>query len=91
MAIVTHEGVIRYLLSKLGPEKRYFWDWKVPHGNGFELLWSSKEAFRRGERCNLLQAAPLTENSGWVKAYNEISQKNSWFSAYRDDRNYRRI
>ena len=62
MAIVTHDGVMRYLLSKLAPEKRYFWDWKIPHGNGFELLWSSKEAFRRGERCSLLQAVPLTEN-----------------------------
>lgn len=62
LAIVTHGGVIRYLLSKLGQEKRDFWEWKVPHGNGFELVWSSKEAFRREERCNLLRAVPLTEN-----------------------------
>ncbi|KAA9017086.1 histidine phosphatase family protein [Niallia endozanthoxylica] len=61
LAIVTHGGVIRYLLSKLY-EERDFWEWKVPHGNGFELVWSNREAFRRGERCNLLRAVPLTEN-----------------------------
>ncbi len=61
MAIVTHGGVIRYLLSKLH-EERDFWEWKVPHGNGFELVWSSVEAFRRGERCTLLRAVRLTEN-----------------------------
>ncbi len=61
-AIVTHGGVIRYLLSKHSHEKREFWEWKVPHGNGFELVWSSKEAFRRGDRCNLLRAVPLMEN-----------------------------
>ncbi len=61
LAIVTHGGVIRYLLSKLH-EERDFWEWKVPHGNGFELVWSNREAFRRGERCTLLRAVPLTEN-----------------------------
>lgn len=61
-AIVTHGGVIRYLLSKLSSEERNFWDWKVPHGNGFELVWSNKEAFRRGERCTLLRVVLLTEN-----------------------------
>ena len=62
LAIVTHGGVMRYLLSKLVPEKRDFWEWKVPHGQGFELVWSSNEAFRRGDRCNLLRVVPLTEN-----------------------------
>lgn len=61
IAIVTHGGVIRYLLSKLH-EERDFWEWKVPHGNGFELVWSSVEAFRGGERCTLLRGVPLTEN-----------------------------
>ncbi|WP_071396453.1 histidine phosphatase family protein [Bacillus tuaregi] len=61
LAIVTHGGVIRYFLSKLY-EKRDFWEWKVPHGNGFELVWSQEEAFRRGERCTLLRAVPLMEN-----------------------------
>ena len=62
IAIVTHGGVMRYLLSKRSPKKRDFWEWKVPHGQGFEFVWSSKEAFRRGDRCNLLRAVPLTEN-----------------------------
>lgn len=61
-AIVTHDGVIRYLLSSLGSEKRHFWDWKIPHGSGFELIWTDWEAFRRGERCTLLREVPLTEN-----------------------------
>ena len=63
MAIVTHGGVIRYLLSTYGSiEKRDFWEWKVSHGNGFELVWASKDAFRRGDRCTLLREVPLTEN-----------------------------
>lgn len=62
IAIVTHGGVIRYLLSKLSHEKRDFWEWNVPHGNGFELVWTNKEAFRRHERCTLLREALLTEN-----------------------------
>ncbi|MBB6447688.1 histidine phosphatase family protein [Bacillus benzoevorans] len=61
-AIVTHGGVIRYLLSSLANEERQFWDWKVPHGSGFELIWNDEETFRRGERCTLLREVPLTEN-----------------------------
>ena len=61
-AIVTHGGVMRYLLSKLGNEERQFWDWNIPHGSGFELIWADSEAFRRGERCTLLREVPLTEN-----------------------------
>lgn len=62
IAIVTHGGVIRYLLTKLNQEKKHFWEWKVPHGNGFELVWNSQDAFRRGEECNLLREVRLTEN-----------------------------
>lgn len=62
LAIVTHGGVLRYLLSKFAPVEKDFWEWQVPHGNGFEFIWSSKEAFRRGERCTLLREALLTEN-----------------------------
>jgi alpha-ribazole phosphatase len=61
-AIVTHGGVIRSLLTKLGQEEREFWDWKISHGTGFQLVWKNKEAFRRGERCTLLREALLTEN-----------------------------
>ena len=62
LAIVSHGGVLRYLLSKFAPTERNFWEWQVPHGNGFELIWDSKETFRRGERCTLLREVLLTEN-----------------------------
>lgn len=61
LAIVTHGGVLRYLLSKFAPTEKSFWEWRVPHGNGFQFVWSSKEAFRRGERCTLLREGLLTE------------------------------
>lgn len=62
IAIVTHGGVIRFLLSTFDAKKREFWDWTVPHGYGFEMIWNSKEAFRRGEACTLLREVPLTES-----------------------------
>ena len=42
LAIVTHGGVIRNLLAKFAPDDRAFWEWKVPHGNGFELVWQTR-------------------------------------------------
>jgi alpha-ribazole phosphatase len=60
-AIVTHAGVIRYLLTKYGSIKKSFWDWYVPHGAGWELTFKS-EKYRRGERCTLLQEVPIMEN-----------------------------
>ena len=62
MAIVTHGGVIRYLLSTYGSIEKEFWEWKVSHGNGFELVWAGSAAFRRGDRCTLLREVLLTEN-----------------------------
>lgn len=59
--IITHGGVIKYLLSQYAPEKKEFSDWKVSHGNGFELIWN-KDGWRRGERCILLQEVPLMAN-----------------------------
>ena len=50
VAIVTHGGVIRYLLSKLVPEKRDFWEWKVPHGQGFELVYGQAMKHSGGVR-----------------------------------------
>ncbi|MBU8879907.1 histidine phosphatase family protein [Bacillus sp. FJAT-29790] len=58
-AIMTHGGVIRHLLTKYAPEAKDFWEWKIPHGNGYELIWSL-EVLREGERCTLLQEVPLT-------------------------------
>lgn len=59
--IITHGGVIKYLLSQIAPEEKEFHDWKVPHGNGFELKWN-KDGWRRGERCISLQEVPLMAN-----------------------------
>ncbi|MBS4192544.1 histidine phosphatase family protein [Bacillus sp. FJAT-49705] len=60
-AIVTHGGVIRYLLTKYAPEKKDFWAWKVAHGQGFELVWKLDD-LRSGDRCTLLREVPLMEN-----------------------------
>jgi alpha-ribazole phosphatase len=58
-AIITHGGVIRYLLSEFGADYKEFWSWHVPHDYGFELIFD-RGALRRGERCTLLREVPLT-------------------------------
>ncbi|RLQ96214.1 histidine phosphatase family protein [Falsibacillus albus] len=60
-AIVTHSGVIRYLLDRFVPESKGFWSWDVPYGTGFELIWTYDE-WGCGDRCTLLREVPLTEN-----------------------------
>lgn len=59
-AVVTHGGVVKYLLAKFAPEEKEFWSWKVLHGTGIELIFE-RDALRRGERCILLREVPLTE------------------------------
>jgi alpha-ribazole phosphatase len=59
-AVMTHGGVIKYLLAEFAPEQKEFWSWQVPHGHGFELIFN-REALRRGQRCTLLLEVPLTE------------------------------
>ncbi|WP_245831761.1 histidine phosphatase family protein [Oceanobacillus senegalensis] len=59
--IVTHGGVIRYLLSRYGPVEKSFWEWNIPHGTGIVLLFN-QDQLRRGERCTLLREVLLTEN-----------------------------
>lgn len=59
--VVTHGGVIRYLLTKFAPYEKEFWDWDVPHGKGYELHFKESQ-LRRGERCTLLQVVPSMEN-----------------------------
>jgi len=56
--IITHGGVIRYLLSRFAPTKKDFWSWQAPHELGYELIFE-REALRRGERCTLLREVPL--------------------------------
>lgn len=60
VAVMTHGGVIRYLLSQYAPIQKEFWDWHIGHGNGYELEFDGT-ALRRGERCTLLREVPLTE------------------------------
>lgn len=59
-AIVTHGGVIRYLLTELAPDKKEFWEWNIENGRGYELA-GSLSALRRGERCISLQVVPSME------------------------------
>ncbi|KKB36025.1 histidine phosphatase family protein [Bacillus thermotolerans] len=61
-ALVTHGGVIRYLLTQFAGEKKAFWEWQAENGRGYELT-SSLSALRRGERCSSLQAVPLMAKS----------------------------
>ncbi|MCH1626411.1 histidine phosphatase family protein [Ferdinandcohnia quinoae] len=60
IAVMTHGGVIRYLLSQYAPVQKEFWDWQVGHASGYELEFEI-DALRRGERCTLLREVPLTE------------------------------
>ncbi|WP_210366675.1 histidine phosphatase family protein [Bacillus sp. REN3] len=58
-AVVTHGGVIRHLLVRYAPEEKVFWEWSIPHGHGYELIWK-RDGLRRGERCISLREVPLT-------------------------------
>ncbi|WP_040209551.1 histidine phosphatase family protein [Neobacillus jeddahensis] len=60
-AVITHGGVIRFLLSRFAPEHKDFWSWQIDHDHGFELVFD-REALRRGERCTLLLEVPLMAN-----------------------------
>ncbi|MFA1821990.1 histidine phosphatase family protein [Virgibacillus oceani] len=61
--IVAHGGVIRQLLSTWSASDKPFFEWKIPYGGGYQLIWT-KEAFRRGEKCMSLQVVPTTEKLG---------------------------
>lgn len=60
IAVITHGGVIRSLLSAFAPEKKAFFEWRVPLAGGYELVWK-KEDFRRDGACISLREVPLTE------------------------------
>lgn len=59
--IVTHGGVIKYILQQYAPNEKDFWDWHVTHGNGYELSFQLDQ-LRRGERCISLREVPSMEN-----------------------------
>lgn len=58
--IVTHSGVIRYLLMKFAPIKKEYWDWHVDYDTKYVMTFEMEQLRRRG-RCILLQEEPLTE------------------------------
>lgn len=60
-AIVAHGGVMRCLLTHLTALNRPFFEWEVPFGSGYQLIWSD-DAFRRGLACTSLQVVPITES-----------------------------
>lgn len=57
-AIITHGGVIRYLLTKYAPDKKDFWCFQAQHDQGIELIFS-KEALKGDGRCTSLLEVPL--------------------------------
>ena len=57
-AVITHGGVIRYLLSKYAPEEKDFWSFQARHDQGFELTFS-REALKGDRRCTSLLEVPL--------------------------------
>ncbi|MCP3740889.1 histidine phosphatase family protein [Rossellomorea sp. BNER] len=57
--LMSHGGVLRYLISRYSPTKKDFWDIQVPHCGGFELVWT-KNGFWREEKCILLREVPIT-------------------------------
>lgn len=60
VAVITHGGVIRCLLTILVKSSKSYFDWNTPFGSGYELSWMEQQAFRRGEPCTSLQEVPLT-------------------------------
>ncbi|MEH7382843.1 histidine phosphatase family protein [Bacillus sp. JJ1533] len=59
--VVTHGGVIRYLLDKFSLDEKEFWEWNIPHGTGYRLTFNRKQ-LRGGVHCISLQEVLLTGN-----------------------------
>lgn len=66
VGVMTHGGVIRTLLTKYAPYMKDFWEWGIPHGKGYELIWT-RNGLRRGDRCTLLRVVPSMENLDGLK------------------------
>lgn len=60
--LVTHGGVIRFLLTKLTKENKSFWEWKIPHGSGIKLCWDECD-WKENKQCTSLQVVPTMENA----------------------------
>ncbi|WP_229722203.1 histidine phosphatase family protein [Priestia taiwanensis] len=62
VVIVTHGGVIRYLLEKYAPIEKPFWEWSITYGKGY-TLHTTEERVRGEERCSSLQEVPFKESA----------------------------
>jgi alpha-ribazole phosphatase len=58
VAIITHGGPIRKIVTEFAPMNQEFWKWQVDHGTGF-LLETTPEKLRRNERCISLLEVPF--------------------------------
>lgn len=61
VVLVSHGGVIRFLLSEFVPSDKSFFDWQIPHEKAYQLKWKNIESFRRLEKCMSLSVVPSTE------------------------------
>lgn len=61
IVVVTHGGVIRYVLSQYAPDVRPFWEWHVPFGEGV-TLYNTKERWKERKRCISLAAVRFKES-----------------------------
>ena len=61
IVVVTHGGVIRYLLSQYAPKTRPFWEWHVPFDEGVTLC-NTNERWKERKRCISLAAVRFKEN-----------------------------
>ncbi|MDQ7861467.1 histidine phosphatase family protein [Peribacillus frigoritolerans] len=83
-ALMTHGGVIRDLLVRYAPKgKVLFLIGGISHGRGYELIWEDRNSLRRGERCTLLQEAPIMGKTKWVKQLYGLENDVLWLSGYR--------
>lgn len=60
--LVTHGGVIRYLLTRWTKEQKKFFAWEIIHGVGIRLSWKLYD-WKDEKKCISLQEVPLTVKS----------------------------
>jgi alpha-ribazole phosphatase len=55
VAVITHGGAIRTLLSNVVPlnQRKSFWEWDIPYGKGYELTWKSRKDWEEEKPCTL--------------------------------------
>ena len=59
IAVVSHGGVLRLIFHTLFPETGSFFDWHIPLGGGYELIWDKNELRRDRSECTLLAVEPI--------------------------------